>query len=253
MIGGRRALCLIPARGGSKGLPGKNLLELGGMPLVAWPISAALESTHVDRVVCSTDDPEIAEAARAAGAEVPFVRPAALASDHAATVDVISHTIDFLADNGDQFDYVSVLEPTSPLTEGSDLDSALELLDMSAAFADAVVGVGSCGAVHPDFCVSLGAGGAIRLLYGQESLMTNRRQQLRPMFFLDGSLYVSRVDTLLTVRSFVHERTLAMGLPRWKNLEIDDLLDFTLIEAVLSRRGELRDRYRREPSAGRLD
>ncbi len=243
MIGDRRVLCLIPARGGSKGLPGKNLLKLGGVPLVAWPIRAALESTFVDRVVCSTDDLEIAEAARAAGAEVPFMRPASLATDHSGTVDVISHAIDHLADGGDQFDYVSILEPTSPLTEGSDVDTALELLETSEAFADAVVGVGSCGAIHPDICVALGEGRNIRLPEGQESVKTSSRQQLRPMFFLDGSLYVSRVDRLLQVGSFVHERTIGMEFPRWKNLEVDDYLDFTLIETVLSRRDDLRDRY----------
>ena len=244
MIGGRSVLCLVPARGGSKGLPGKNLLNLGGMPLVAWPIRAALDSRHVDRVVCSTDDPEIAEAAVTAGADVPFMRPAALASDSAATVDVISHAIEFLAVGGDHFDYVSVLEPTSPLTEGSDLDSALQLLDMSAAFADAVVGVGLCGSIHPDLCVSVGEGGIIHMEVGRESGIASRRQDLPSKFFIDGSLYASRVDRLLEVGSFIHDRTLATELPRWKNLEIDDFLDFTLIEAVLSRRDDLRDHYR---------
>ena len=125
MIDGRRVLALIAARGGSKGLPRKNVRLLGGRPLVAWPVSTAVAARSVDRVAISTDDEEIAAAARAAGADVPFMRPAALASDSASSIAVALHALEMLAAAGHSYDYLVLLEPTSPLTEPQDVDRAL--------------------------------------------------------------------------------------------------------------------------------
>ena len=117
MMNKMNVLALIPARGGSKGLPRKNLLPLCGRPLVQWSVDTALSCTAIDSVVVSTDDDEIASIAVTAGAEVPFLRPAYLAGDTASSVDVIIHALDFLESQGRLFDLVLLLEPTSPLRQ----------------------------------------------------------------------------------------------------------------------------------------
>ena len=243
MIGASRVLCVVPARAGSKGLPNKNLLELRGDPLVAWPVKAAQASLCVDLVVCSTDDPNIAEAALDAGALVPFVRPSKLASDQATTVEVVIHALSVLAEKDEEFEYVAVLEPTSPLTEGFDLDDALMALHSQSTGADAIVGLGRYSSSHPALSLFLKPDGLVQAPIQGAVNTTSRRQDLDPMYFVDGSLYVSRVKALMREKSFVHARTLGYVLPRWKNLEIDDKFDWILTEAVLSRQKELRDRF----------
>lgn len=125
MIDGRRILAVVLARGGSKGLPGKNLMAVGGRPMIAWSVKAASESRLVDRAIVSTDDPAIADAARAAGGDVPFLRPVEFARDessvHEAMVDVLDRI-------GEVFDYVVALQATSPLRIGADIDGAIEFL-----------------------------------------------------------------------------------------------------------------------------
>lgn len=236
MLDRSKVLALIPARQGSKGLPGKNIRPLGGQPLLAWPIAAARGSRHVDRVIISTDSPEFAAIAVEAGAEAPFLRPAALAGDTASSVDVILHALDHLEATGDRYDYVLLLEPTSPLTESADVDSALEMLAASRETADAIVGVSPLVSAHPAFAVARAPSGLIRPHAAPDFGALPRRQDIEPLYALDGSLYVSAVASVRARRTFYHERTLSYVTPRWKSFEVDDLLDFICIEAVLANR-----------------
>ena len=239
MIDGKTVLAIVPARGGSKGLPRKNVLPVGGKPLVAWPVGAARASRQVDRVVVSTDDAEIAAAAVAAGGEVPFMRPAELAGDTAATMDVVRHVLARLGEAGDTFDYVVLLEPTSPLTEGSDIDRALGILHASRDRADAIVGVSRVEAAHPEYDVRLGDDGIIRPYAVPDFRSLRRRQEIEELYFLEGSLYASCARALLREGSFYHARTLGYSVPRWKSLEVDELMDLICVEAILARRAEL--------------
>jgi CMP-N-acetylneuraminic acid synthetase len=134
-----RVLALIPARGGSKGIPRKNIVPLGGRPLIAWTIAAARAARLVARVVVSTDDEEIAAVARDCGAEVPFRRPGAFADDAAPAVPVIAHALDALEHDGACFDAVAYLQPTSPFRTAQDIDAAVDI--MAATGADTVVSV----------------------------------------------------------------------------------------------------------------
>ena len=138
----RKTLALIPARGGSKGLPGKNIMPLAGKPVIAWSIEQALNSRCIDKVLVSTDSREIASIARKYGAEVPFLRPKALAADTSSTFDVISHAVDFLRKQGEEFDYIALVEPTSPLRANADLDRAIKSLIDHEDKADSLVSVG---------------------------------------------------------------------------------------------------------------
>jgi CMP-N-acetylneuraminic acid synthetase len=155
MIDGKSVLAIIPARGGSKGLPHKNIMSLCGKPLVAWPIQAAKQSAYVDKVVLSTDDPKIADMGEQEGAEVPFLRPSELATDRATSISVIEHAIEFFSKQGDQFDYCVFLEPTSPLTQTDDVNQALRALDLKRDIADAIVGVSRVISSHPVFDVAI--------------------------------------------------------------------------------------------------
>lgn len=236
MIDGRRVLALVPARRGSKGLPLKNIRPLHGKPLLAWPIAAARASRVVDRVVISTDDAEFAVLAQAAGADVPFLRPAELASDTAPSIAFILHALDALEASGDTYDYLVLLEPTSPLTEAQDIDAALETLAAKRTVADAVVGVTALVSNHPAFAVRLDAQGLVQPYAAPSFGQLPRRQDTEPLYSLDGSLYISSVEAIRRERSFCHGRTLPYVTPRWKSFEVDDLVDFICIEAILAQR-----------------
>ena len=237
MIGGKRVLALVPARRGSKGLPLKNIRPLHGMPLLAWPIKAARASQYVDRVVISTDDADFAALAQAAGADAPFLRPPELATDSASSIGVIIHALDALKSVNDEYDYLVLLEPTSPLTEASDVDAALKTLVARSRDADAIVGVTPLSTSHPAFAVRVNERGLISPFATATFRHLPRRQDVEPLYCLDGSLYASTTEALRSKSSFCHDRTIAHIMPRHKSFEVDDLVDFVCIEALLARRG----------------
>lgn len=233
MINGKRVITIIPARGGSKGLPGKNIKHLCGKPLVSWPISAALNCPVVDTVIVSTEDAEIAGIAKKAGAKVPFMRPSHLAEDTSSTISVLTYTLQRLSEMGDEYDYCILLEPTSPLTENIDISLALDLLDSKRDIADSIVGVSEVVSAHPVFDSRINSGGLLEPFHGADFSSVGRRQEIEELYFFEGSLYISDVISLMEKKSFYHGRTLPYVVPKWKSLEIDDLVDFICVEAIL--------------------
>jgi CMP-N,N'-diacetyllegionaminic acid synthase len=234
MIGTSSVLGLLLARGGSKGLPGKNIRMLRGKPLVAWSVEAALASKYVDAVVISTDSNEIADVAVKYGSEAPFRRPASLASDTATSMDAILHALNWLSEHGRTFEYVALLEPTSPLREPTDIDQALETL--SASTAQSIVSVCQAASIHPAFMYRLQPNGALAPYLSSDSKHL-RRQDIEPLYFLDGTIYIAKTSTLPTLRTFYHEQTLGFEVPKWKSPEIDDEIDFLHVEAIMKHRG----------------
>lgn len=234
MILGFKVLALITARSGSKGLPGKNIRSLCGRPLIQWSINTALACEEIDAVVVSTDDEQIAALAASGGAEVPFLRPSALAADSASSIDVVIHALDVLKSNARVFDIVLLLEPTSPLREVGDIQLALQrMLDMRAT---SIVSVCQAEAAHPAFMFRTTGEG--RLEAFMPALPNGlRRQDIEPLFYPEGSFYISTVKALRDRRSFYHEDTILYVLPKWKALEIDDIFDFQIVEAVAYYRG----------------
>lgn len=231
-----RTLALIPARGGSKGLPRKNVLDVAGKPLIAWTIEAALAARHVDAVVVTTDDPEIAEVSLAHGAEVPFMRPAEFALDTSPSIDAVLHALDALAADGRTFDYLALLEPTSPLRTPGDIDRAIEMLVAHEAEADAVVSVGEVHMEHPSIVKRIVDG---RLEpYVPQGTRVTRRQDLDRAYFPYGVVYLSKVSSLRETKSFYPVRTMPMLIERWQNYEIDDIYDLLCVDAILSYRHE---------------
>jgi CMP-N,N'-diacetyllegionaminic acid synthase len=234
MIDNRKVLAVVPARGGSKGLPDKNLRILYGKPLVCWPISAAIENSFVDRTIVSTDDKKIAEVAASSGADVPFLRPTNIAGDKTSSMDVVLHALDELESKGDVFSYVIMLEPTSPMTVSDDIDKALLQLHSTRSIADSIVGVSLVEAAHPEYNTKLDKHGRIKPYKAKDFLSLPRRQELEDIYFLEGSLYISSVSDFRKNKSFYHDRTLGYVVPRWKSIEIDDYLDLIIAEAVMS-------------------
>lgn len=214
----------------------KNVRLLHGKPLLCWPIEAAKASRYVDRVIISTDSTEFADIAVKAGAEAPFLRPAELASDTAPSIGFILHALDTLEAQGEKYEYLLLLEPTSPLTEANDVDAALEAIDANRNSADAIVSVAELASTHPAFAVRVGDNKLMSPYAAASFGQLPRRQDIEPLFSLDGSLYISSVEALRTYRSFCHERTMSHLMPYYKSHEIDDLVDFICIEAILSHR-----------------
>lgn len=232
MISDKKVLSIIPARGGSKGLPGKNILPLAGKPLLAWSILAAKKSKYIDKCIISTDDKEIAKVANSYDCEVPFLRPSELALDETSSFEVVEHAIQFYKRNNCEFDYIILLEPTSPLRNSKDIDDALERLVSNYKIADSIVGVSKVEESHPVFDVRINRNGLISP-YASKSFNSFRRQDIEPLFFFEGSLYISKTKTLLNEKNFYHERTLPFIIPKWKSIEIDEMLDMVIAEAII--------------------
>jgi CMP-N,N'-diacetyllegionaminic acid synthase len=229
------AIAIIPARSGSKGLPGKNIRSLLGKPLIAWSIEQALASKYIGVVHVSTDSEEIASIARSYGAEVPFLRPATLATDTTSTADVLIHHLNALQTEGMTFDHLVLLEPTSPLRETSDIDAAFKKLS-SVPQAKSIVGVAVVESQHPSFCVSLTDAGFLR---SENDFKVLRRQDIQPLYYYEGSIYISEIPTFMQKKNFYHHDTLGHIFPKWKAFEIDDITDFIIVEALLKNKKNL--------------
>lgn len=231
MIGDKKVIAIIPARGSSKGLPGKNIKALCGKPLIVWTIQVALKSKFIDELVVSTDSQQIADIARAAGASVPFLRPAELATDKAPTIDAVDHALDYFSSKKDQtFDYVVLLEPTSPLREDDDIDNMLLKLHASAESFDSIVSVGEVGE-HPSIMKRLN--GDRMEPFCPELAQTTRRQDNVPAYFPYGVAYIAKTISLLDEKTFYTRRCMSFPIKRYQNYEIDDIYDLLCVEIVM--------------------
>lgn len=230
MYQNKSILALIPARGGSKGIPRKNIIPFLGKPLIAYPINAALGSKYIDQVILSSDDEEIISVAKKYNCEVPFKRPPELASDSSSSIDVTLHAIEYFEAKGVFFDFLVLLEPTSPLTESYDIDEAIEILFKKLNTGDSIVGVCKVEANHPLYLAKQSNDGTLVPYVRKDFNTPVRRQELDELYFFEGSLYISLISKLKTSKSFVHERTLPYIVPRWKSIEIDEYSDLLIAE-----------------------
>jgi CMP-N-acetylneuraminic acid synthetase len=221
-------LGLIPARGGSKGIPRKNVLPIAGKPLIAWTIEAALAARRIARVVVTTDNAEIAEVAVRHGADVPFLRPAELAQDETPGIDPVLHAIAALPG----YDRIVLLQPTSPLRSTDDIDAAIGM----AANGSTVVGVTE--APHADWIFAMDPAGLLDI--GTAPPAT-RRQDMARRYVLNGAIYVADCDELRSSRSFLGPNTAGYIMPAERSVDIDGPVDWKLAELLLRDRN--RDRY----------
>ena len=223
-------LAVIPARKGSKGLPGKNIKDLLGRPLVEWSIRQARASSRVSVVHVSTDCEVTADLSRTAGADVPYLRPGELATDEATTYSAIEYALDHYAVNGREFGYVVLVEPTSPLRRPDDIDRAVGLLIDRREEFDSLVTIGQVHE-HPSIMKRFEDPRVFPWTPGSDS--SARRQDLEPAWFPYGVAYVAKTGALREQRTFYTERCMGMPLERFQTYEIDDALDFLCVEAVM--------------------
>ena len=221
-----KVLAVITARGGSKGLPRKNLLPLAGRPLIAWTVAAARQAACVDRVIVSTDTAEIAEAARKAGAEVPFMRPPELATDSAGSIEVLRHAVKMCPG----YTYLLLLQPTSPLRTAADIDAAFALMRAS----DARSCVSVCEVEESPwlmFCKNTAAQ-LERLL--PEPVAGSRRQDLPTVYRLNGAIYLARTEWFLAEGCLLGRDTVGYVMPAKRSVDIDTSADFELAEQLMT-------------------
>ncbi|MFA6316582.1 MAG: acylneuraminate cytidylyltransferase family protein [Elusimicrobiota bacterium] len=225
-----RILGIIPARGGSKGIPGKNIKLLGGVPLIGHTIRAARESGCVDRLWVSTDDSKIARAAESLGVPVPWLRPARLATDKARTEDCVVHLLGKLKeDEGYVPDAVILLQPTSPFRSAETIRRAVRLFEKGGGRG--VVSV-ALAPMHPYWCFRVEKG---RLVPFCPAKSASRRQDLPPAYCYDGSVYLVATGSFLRTRSFSGKGALALIVPEHEVLDIDEPSDWVAAEARWAR------------------
>ena len=230
-----KVTALIPARGNSKRVPKKNICNLGGKPLIAWTIETALASS-IERVIVSTDNPEIAEISSNYGAEVPFLRPPELAQDKSPDLPVCLHTLDFLESNENYIpDDIVWLRPTSPLRTTQDIEECMQKLVTSNA--DCVRSVCKVSH-HPYWMKSLKEDRLLPFLKGKDEQNYYQSQLLPPVYRLNGA-----VDVIST--KFIREQNLLYGgnmrgylMPEMRSLDIDTELDFLIAEVLIKKRLE---------------
>jgi CMP-N,N'-diacetyllegionaminic acid synthase len=213
-----KVLAIITARGGSKGLPRKNVLQVNGKPLIAWSIESALQSKVISQVVLSSDDSEIIDTARAWGCPAFLRRPDHLATDTANSVDVVLHALQELP----EFDYVILLQPTSPLRTSTDIDEAFNLLQNSKSPSC----VSLCESEQsPYLMFHLQEKMKLRTLL-QQPFLCHRRQDLPKVYVLNGAIYIAKIEWFLNKKKFIAEDTIGFIMNQFNSLDIDTAEDF---------------------------
>jgi N-acylneuraminate cytidylyltransferase/CMP-N,N'-diacetyllegionaminic acid synthase len=225
-------LAIIPARGGSKGLPGKNIKLLGGLPLICHSIKTALKSNLIDRVIVSTEDNEIASIAKDCGAEVPFIRPANLASDTSMVMDAYLHAVDFVAkENSKPIQSFVGLLPTVPLRVSEDIDNAIKIFnDKNAKSVISVVEA----PIPLHWNMRITKEGILENHLSEYNAIKNR-QELEKTYVPNGAIYIFRTEILRLTRQYYTEKTFPYIMPRIRSVDIDDLLDFEWAEHLLKK------------------
>jgi CMP-N,N'-diacetyllegionaminic acid synthase len=229
---GRKILGVITARGGSKGLPRKNVLELNGKPLIAWTIDSAKRSRYLDKVVVSTEDKEIARISRKFNAEV-IDRPKELATDAATSIEVIKHAVSFLEKNEKyKPEIVVILQPTSPLRDESEIDAAIKKLIETGA--DSVISVSEYE-TSPFLAYTLDSADRMDLLI-KSGYNSSRRQDIPKAYKPNGAVYAVKTDTLMKENKILGKDTRALIMQKERSVDIDSGIDLKLAEFLVRER-----------------
>lgn len=243
-----RVLGIVTARGGSKGIPRKNLQLLCGKTLLRHTAESALAAKRLSRVVLSTDDDEIAAHGRQYGLDVPFLRPAELARDDTPSIPVIQHAVRFLAARGEYFDAICLLQPTNPLRRAADIDGAVRLLEDTDA--DSVLSFVDVGEKHPARMKFIDSDGRVVDPPFAEQFEGQRRQDLPKMYLREGSIYLTRTSVLLEQNSLKGRDCRAWLMPAERACAIDSPWDLFLAEQLLRHQAESLASLSAEESGG---
>lgn len=229
MFKNKRFLALLPARSGSKGSVDKNIRTLGGKPLLAWSIEAARKCKSIDRLILSTDSRKYADIAKALGAQVPFIRPAHLATDRSSMMDVILHTMQFIEQSEGPYDYLVLLQPTSPFRTHRHLQQAIELV--FSKNAQVILGVQE-NEHSPLFSNMLPADGNMNGFIDKRFRNKNR-QELSKYYRLNGAIYIASWPYLKQTKDWFGKKTFAYVMDRKSSIDIDSDEDFLFAKGLL--------------------
>ncbi|MEG1254894.1 acylneuraminate cytidylyltransferase family protein [Clostridium sp.] len=222
-------LAIIPARGGSKGVPRKNIKKLEGKPLIGYTIEAAKNCSSVSRVIVSTEDNEIAEVSKQFGAEIPYLRPSELSGDNSPTIDCILHVINYLKENEDyKPDYVLLLQCTSPLRNSTHVEETIEKL-LNSNY-DSIVSV--CEAEVNPYWANVFQGDKLKYFIEEGKIIT-RRQDLPDVYRMNGAIYLIKTDVLIKERTFEPENLMGYIMDSYSSVDIDTEMDFKIAEAIV--------------------
>ena len=227
-----RILGLIPARGGSKGIPRKNIKLLHDKELIRYSIEAGLSCEMIDQLVVTTEDTEIAKIAKAAGAEVPFLRPRELADDHSPTIGTVIHALDFFEQHGNVFDAIVLLQPTVPFRNATDLTEAIE--KFISADADSLISVREVPHIYNPHWVYQKdeKTGWLKMAMGEKTIIA-RRQDLPKAYHRDGSIYITKKEVVLNQKSLYGEKIIHHIMTNSPNINIDTMEDWEAAEDFL--------------------
>jgi len=229
MINGKSVIAIIPARGGSKSIPQKNIIPFAGAPLISWTISEAKNSVYVDEVVVSTDSKEIADISLEYGAKIPFFRPANLSQDRSETSDTLLHAINFFEGQKKFFDILLLLEPTSPIRSKNDIDNALKKFSKNLKKSHSLITIAE-NHVHPNIHFYLKD--LNHLQRYEKSKIISRRQDLDKTYSPFGGIYISSVEDFKKNKTFYTKKTLYYKLGAFQAYEVDEPHDLPSSEAV---------------------
>ncbi len=231
MIDNKKILAIIPARGGSKRVPRKNVKLLSNKPLISYTISAALKSKYIDKTIVSTDNKEIARIARQYEADIPFIRPSELAHDDSTTLSVLKHAVKFMEKSKNfKPDLVILIQPTSPLVLAEDIDMAIEkIIETKTNSCVSVCEISE----RPEWMFHLSESGKIRPFLKKKNKITNS-QQLPKVYRLNGAIYITRRDILIKNNIIIDEdSSSAIVMPPERSIDIDRPIDFIVAEALI--------------------
>ncbi len=224
-----KILGLIPARGGSKGVPQKNIKKLSGKPLIAYTIEQANNALLLEKTILSTDDEKIAEVARHYGLEVPFMRPAELAQDHSGSFEVVQHALDFMESQGEVYDAVCLLQATSPYRPQGVIDDAIRLFIKECP--DALVSVRRVpDEFNPHWTFEIEKNNRLKISTGEKKIIP-RRQELPPAYHRDGAIYITSVETIRNKGSLLGDDIVAFPIESPELINIDTMEDWEKAEA----------------------
>ncbi len=225
-------LGIIPARAGSKGIPGKNTRTLKDKPLIHWAANALMQTRLTDTRICSTDSTEIAECVKQTGIEIPWLRPAELATDRSSTTEVIVHALKQYQQQDIHFSHIALVQPTSPTVLAKDIDAAIQLaMDKNA---DTVISGFHSHHVHPSLMYSLNEEQQVTWLLPEQE-RTSRRQEFSSIFVRTGLVYVARSDLILEQGTIYGDSIFSLNIPEQRSITIDTEHDFQLAEFMMNK------------------
>lgn len=232
----KKILAIIPARGGSKGIKNKNIKKINKKPLIFWTINEAKKSKKISKIIVSTDSSKIKKVSLKYNISVPFLRPKNIAKDNSTDYTLIKHALDFFKKKKFFFDYVILLQPTSPLRTHKDIDNCINFGIRNKI--KTLVSFCKVKSEHPNFLFYYKKKRLIRYLKSKKKVETIR-QKVQDLYFPEGSIFLSDVSTYLKYKSFYNVETKPFFLNKWKSIEIDDIEDFKLTEQILKLRNKL--------------